>query len=221
MPDSRGDADQSKRDVDVLTPAQVDRLAAKMPAELRASVVLAAWCGLRWGETSELRRADVSKDASVLRVRRAVTYRSGVFTVGEPKTSAGVRDVAVPPHIRPMIKAHLRSHVAKDAGALLFAGEGGSHLRATCIAHTGRKPAPRSRNRTCACTTYATSVPSWPPNQEPPQPNSCTGWGTPHRRWRCGISTWPRAATPSLPSGCLRGCARDRPVPGTRVAVWR
>ena len=57
-----------------------------MPAELRASVVLAAWCGLRWGETSELRRADVSKDASVLRVRRAVTYRSGVFTVGEPKT---------------------------------------------------------------------------------------------------------------------------------------
>ena len=28
-----------------------------------------------------------------------------------------------------MIKAHLRSHVAKDAGALLFAGEDGSHLR--------------------------------------------------------------------------------------------
>ena len=42
----------TKRDVDVLTPAQVDALAAAMPAELSASVVLAAWCGLRWGETS-------------------------------------------------------------------------------------------------------------------------------------------------------------------------
>jgi integrase len=119
-----------RREVDMLAPAQVDRLAAKMPAELRASVVLAAWCGLRWGETSELRRTDVSKDASVLRVRRAVTYRSGVFTVGEPKTSAGVRDVAVPPHIRPMIKAHLRSHVGRSPDALLFPGEGGGHLRA-------------------------------------------------------------------------------------------
>jgi integrase len=34
---------------------------AKMPTRLHASVVLAAWCGLRWGETAELRRKDVSK----------------------------------------------------------------------------------------------------------------------------------------------------------------
>ena len=119
-----------KRDVDVLTPAELDRLAAKMPAELRASVLLAAWCGLRWGETSELRRADVSKDASVLRVRRAVTYRSGAFHVGAPKTAAGVRDVTVPPHIRPILLAHLKNHVAKDGQALLFPGDNGEHLRA-------------------------------------------------------------------------------------------
>ena len=53
-----------KRDVDVLTPAEVDKLAAKMPARLRASVVMAAWCGLRWGETSELRRKDVAPTAA-------------------------------------------------------------------------------------------------------------------------------------------------------------
>ncbi|WP_370499773.1 tyrosine-type recombinase/integrase [Mycolicibacterium sp. jd] len=117
-----------KRDVDVLTPAQVDKLAAKMPAELRASVVLAAWCGLRWGETSELRRKDLNADCSVLRVRRAVTYRQGKFTVGEPKTAAGIRDVAVPPHIRPVIKAHLKNHVAKDAEALLFPMPDGGHM---------------------------------------------------------------------------------------------
>jgi integrase len=81
-------------------------------------------------ETSELRRKDVSKDASTLRVRRAVTYRQGVFHVGEPKTAAGIRDVAVPPHIRPAVKAHLKNHVATDPEALLFPGEHGNHLRA-------------------------------------------------------------------------------------------
>lgn len=119
-----------KRDVDVLTPAELDRLAAKMPAELRASVLLAAWCGLRWGETAELRRKDVTKDAGTLRVRRAVTYRSGEFHVGPPKTAAGVRDVAVPPHIRPMLLAHMKKHVGKPPESLLFPGEGGGHLRA-------------------------------------------------------------------------------------------
>ena len=68
-----------------------------MPPQLRASVILAGWCGLRWGETSELRRGDVSTDCATLRVRRAVTYRKGEFIVGEPKTAAGIRDVAVPP----------------------------------------------------------------------------------------------------------------------------
>ena len=118
-----------RRDVDVLTPKQVDGLAAAMPPELRASVFLAAWCGLRWGETSELRRGDVSADGAVLRVRRAVTYRSGQFTVGAPKTSAGVRDVVIPPHIRPAVKAHLSRHVGRAPDALLFSGEDGGHLR--------------------------------------------------------------------------------------------
>lgn len=119
-----------RRDVDVLTPAEVDKLASKMPVRLRASVVLAAWCGLRWGETSELRRKDVGDDCSVLRIRRAVTYRAGKFYMGEPKTAAGVRDVAVPPHIRPVLKAHLKNHVGRGGDSLLFPDEDGTHLRA-------------------------------------------------------------------------------------------
>jgi integrase len=119
-----------KRTVEVITPAEVERLAAEMPERLRASVLMAAWCGLRWGETTELRRADVGAECAVLHVRRAVTYRSGVWTVGEPKTAAGVRDVAVPPHIRPIIKAHLKNHVGKAADSLLFPDDDGTHLRA-------------------------------------------------------------------------------------------
>ena len=109
---------------------EVDQLAAEMPAQLRCSVILAAWCGLRWGETSELRRADVSADCSVLHVRRAVTYRDGKFSLGEPKTAAGIRDVAVPPHIRPIIKAHLKNYVGRAADSLLFPDDDGTHLRA-------------------------------------------------------------------------------------------
>lgn len=118
-----------KRDVDVLTPAEVDALASAMPAQLQASVLLAAWCGLRWGETSELRRKDVTKDAATLRIRRAVTYRGGKFHTGEPKTAAGIRDVAVPPHIRPVLKAHLAEHVGRGPEALLFAADDRRHLK--------------------------------------------------------------------------------------------
>jgi integrase len=63
-------------------------------------------------------------------VRRAVTYRSGRFYVGTPKTAAGVRDIAVPPHIRPALKAHLKNHVGRGGDALLFADDDGTHLRA-------------------------------------------------------------------------------------------
>lgn len=119
------------RDIEVLNPAQVDALAAKMPPELAASVIIAAWCGLRWGEVSELRRKDVTAGSTVLKVRRGVTYRNELgFKVGPPKTAAGIRDVTVPPHIRPIITAHLKNHVARGGEALLFPNpDTGSWLR--------------------------------------------------------------------------------------------
>lgn len=65
----------------------------------------------------------------MLGVHRAVTYRAGKFITGQPKTSAGIRDVAIPPHIRPIIKAHLKTHVGKAGDALLFPDDDGTHLR--------------------------------------------------------------------------------------------
>lgn len=124
-------ASQTKRrhKVEVLTPAELDKLAKKMPAPLQLTVTLAAWCGLRWGETSELRRKDIERDCSALHVRRAVTYRDGAVHVGEPKTAAGIRTVNVPPHIRPALKKHLAEHVGKDGDSLLFTGSAGGHIR--------------------------------------------------------------------------------------------
>ncbi|MEA1797703.1 tyrosine-type recombinase/integrase [Rhodococcus qingshengii] len=116
-----------KRDIGLLTPQELSRLAEEMPERLFVAVLLLGWCGLRSGELKELRRKDVGKDAATLRVERAVTYRSGVTTVDTPKTAAGVRTVAVPPHIRSAITAHL-DRIPKHPDALLFAADDGGHI---------------------------------------------------------------------------------------------
>lgn len=48
--------------------------------------------------------------------------------VGPPKSDAGVRDVAIPPHIWPMIEAHLAEHVRKSPNSLLFPTQAGGHM---------------------------------------------------------------------------------------------
>lgn len=110
----------SKRD-------EVAALAEAMPAHLSASVLLAAWCGLRWGETSELRRKDVDLDSGTLLVARGVTYRDKKFTVQGTK-GGHARRVVIPPHIQPAVAAHLAEHVAKAPTALLFPGPDGGWL---------------------------------------------------------------------------------------------
>ena len=64
-------------------------------------VLLAAWCALRFGELAELRRKDVDLTNGVIHVRRAVVRVDGRTLVGTPKTDAGIRDVAIPPHLVP------------------------------------------------------------------------------------------------------------------------
>ena len=53
----------------------------------------------------------------------------GVFIVGTPKSDAGVRDVAIPPHLLPMITEHLSHNITGGRDGLLFpARDGTSHL---------------------------------------------------------------------------------------------
>lgn len=110
---------------------QLEAIAAAMPERRRLMVVLAAWCALRFGELAELRRSDVDTKAGVIRVRRGVvrvkvTDDDGatrlVRKVKTPKSAAGVRDVAVPPHLLPMVRAHLLEHAAPGRDGLLFPG---------------------------------------------------------------------------------------------------
>lgn len=106
----------------LLQPNDVAKIAAAddMPDRYRMMVLLAAWCGLRWGEVSELRRCDVSADGSVVAVTRAVTHRNGRCVIAGTKTDA-TRTVAVPPHIQHDLLSHLAAHVGDDDEALMFA----------------------------------------------------------------------------------------------------
>lgn len=117
-----------KREPVILTPAEVAALAdAIKPDRLKALVLLSAWCGVRWGEVSELRRKDISDDCTVLTVARAVTRRDGEYRVDTPKSGKG-RAVVIPPHIRPAVKAHLKNNVGSVPDALLFPAASGGHM---------------------------------------------------------------------------------------------
>jgi integrase len=111
-------------------PATLEELAIiaeHVPDRLRLAVLIAAWCGLRFGEIFELRRGDIDLGELVIRVRRAVARVPGEPPiVGGPKSAAGVRDVSIPPHLLPEFKRHLADHVVIGARSLLFPAARGS-----------------------------------------------------------------------------------------------
>lgn len=123
---------------EIPTAEQVDALAAAMPSgKYEAMVLVSAWCGLRFGETTELRRSDFVLDAdglpTIVRVRRAVTRVDGRFVVGTPKSDAGVRDVVLPPHIRPILQAYLQTR-PEDPQTLVFpATRTGGHMQPSAL----------------------------------------------------------------------------------------
>lgn len=115
------------------TVAELDAIAEAMPERYRALLHLSAWCALRFGEATELRRRDVLLDEDagegVVMVSRAVTWsNSHTPVVGTPKSEAGVRDVAIPPHVVPILAAHIRAHAAPGPDGLLFPNTEGGHL---------------------------------------------------------------------------------------------
>jgi integrase len=112
---------------------ELEVMVEAMPDRYRPMVLLAAWCGLRFGELAELRRGDVDLDAGVLRVQRGVTRGGGEVFIGDPKSEAGRRPVTVPPHLVPLLDEHLRRHVGADPGALLFPARHGGNLSPSAL----------------------------------------------------------------------------------------
>lgn len=136
---------------DVPTAVQVHQLAEEMGitrnnddsirvlsgGKYRVMTLVAAWCGLRFGEVTELRRKDVvlEDDGTPvrIRVRRGVVRVDGGFLVQTPKSGAGVRDVSIPPHIRADLERYL-DQLPASAEALLFPGSrNGTHMAPSAL----------------------------------------------------------------------------------------
>lgn len=118
---------QSKPEVELFTADEVARLADLMPPRHRCTVLLAAWCGLRFGELAALRRSDLElpdpkqpATPAMLRVRRGVVRADGKQYVTTPKSAAGERTVVIPPHIVADVRAHLKEHAQWGQDGLVF-----------------------------------------------------------------------------------------------------
>lgn len=119
-----------------LSPAELAVYGYAVPERYRLLLFLAAWCGLRSGEVRALRRCDFDDDGTrlhvhqtVLRLGDAGEQRSYVY--GPPKSDAGERSVAIPPHLQPLVQARLAIWDADprntDRTALLVTATDGIH----------------------------------------------------------------------------------------------
>ena len=97
---------------------------------------------------------ELAAGRGVLRVRRAMTRVDGAIVAGPPKSEAGVRDVAVPPHLLPELAAHLAAHARPGRDALLFTTPRGAQLYHAVLYREWK--AARGRRRACRDSTSTT-----------------------------------------------------------------
>lgn len=116
--------------VEPATLEELETIVDELPERYKLMALLAAWCAMRFGELAELRRGDLDLRNNRVKIRRGVVRVDGGFVVGTPKTDAGIRDVAIPPHLVPMVKTHLSQHTGPGRDALLFpaAGDENQHM---------------------------------------------------------------------------------------------
>jgi integrase len=126
--------------------AELEAIALAMPPRYRLMVLLAAWCALRFGELTELRRSDIDVKNAVVRVRRGVVRGDDGRVVKDPKSEAGKRPVNIPPHLMPAVRDHLAGHVAGSRDALVFPAASGAHMAPSAlyaVYHPAREAAGR------------------------------------------------------------------------------
>jgi integrase len=128
----------SMRDPVVPSVDELAMIADTIQTKLKAYVLISAWCGLRFGEATELRRRDIEHTKGddfapeMIVVRRGVVHRRGDdgqwCRIDTPKSGRHHR-ITIPPHIRAAIDEHLKRFVAPDPEALLFVpARGGCHV---------------------------------------------------------------------------------------------
>lgn len=114
----------------LLTVEQITAIADAMPDCYHALVLVAGWCGLRFGELAGLQRRDIDLKDRVIRVATVFAQSDrGAPRRKEPKTEAGRRPVAVPKPLVPVLEDHLDRFAEPGPEGLVFVGPRGGMLR--------------------------------------------------------------------------------------------
>ena len=99
-----------------LTHEQLHRVAVAS-GRLRTLVFVLGYCGLRFGEASALRMADVDVSARRIRVRRSVTYVRKTGLVEGPTKNHTARTVPVPAFVARLLETEIAD---RDGNSLVF-----------------------------------------------------------------------------------------------------
>lgn len=115
---------------EVATIPQVAALADAIDPRYRAMVLLATFGGLRFGELAGLTRDRLDLLHGIVTVTEQMQELSnGKRSVAPPKTAAGRRTVALPPHLLTELEAHVSTHAEPGVRGLVFPAPGGGPLR--------------------------------------------------------------------------------------------
>jgi integrase len=140
----------TRKPIAPLNPSQIGVLASLADPRYRAAILLAAYAGLRAGEVGGLRVQDMDLERLCLRIVQAVRTEGGVRVLGDVKTPAGRRQVAIPAFLAVELQRHIRDYAPAPDGRIFTTGGGGyvchtvllKRLQAAARA-AGVLPAPR------------------------------------------------------------------------------
>lgn len=115
-------------------------LANAIDPRYQALILLAVFCGLRWGELAALRRRHIDLAAQVLRVEASMAeLTDGSLITGPPKSAAGKRLISIPASIRPDVAAHLDLYTCPGNDSLVLIGPKNAPLRRSNFTRTWRQ----------------------------------------------------------------------------------
>ncbi|MFC9664916.1 tyrosine recombinase XerC [Nocardia salmonicida] len=128
----RGAGADRAKERPIATPAVIEQLVEAIPPRYRAAVLMAAWCEIRRGELCALQTAFVDIDSATAWVirNRVEMLESDLAFDKDPKTDAGGRPIAIPPHIIPWVRKHAEEFAGPER---FFVGRDGAPMRGNAI----------------------------------------------------------------------------------------